>query len=86
MMLLNIKCCGASITLPEMEGDVPLYSIADSNLDLEFMMDSEINRILSSRLGGVGPLDPNKAVFGGGRGNRYDVGKGSPKPPRGPYL
>ncbi|KAG6742995.1 hypothetical protein POTOM_053939 [Populus tomentosa] len=46
MMLLNSKCCGASISLPEMEGDVPLYFIADSNLDLEFMMDSEINRIL----------------------------------------
>ena len=47
MMLLNTKRCGASISLPEMDGDVPLYSIADSNLDLEFMMDSEINRILN---------------------------------------
>ncbi|KAJ6860930.1 hypothetical protein NC651_037111 [Populus alba x Populus x berolinensis] len=50
MMLLNTKRCGASISLPEMEGDVPLYSIADSNLDLEFMMDSEINRILITML------------------------------------
>ena len=47
MLLLNTKRCGASISLPEMDGDVPLYSIADSNLDLEFMMDSEINRILN---------------------------------------
>ncbi|KAJ6960215.1 hypothetical protein D5086_030767 [Populus alba] len=75
MMLLNSKCCGASISLPEMDGDVPLYSIADSNLDLEFMMDSEINRIL-----GDGSL--NKAYdavhkgappFNCGKGNRYCV-------------
>ncbi|KAG6741842.1 hypothetical protein POTOM_055121 [Populus tomentosa] len=44
MMLLNTKSCGASISLPEMDGD----SIADSNIDLEFMMDSEINRILNA--------------------------------------
>ncbi|KAG6742992.1 hypothetical protein POTOM_053936 [Populus tomentosa] len=48
MMLLNTKSCGASISLPEMDGDVPSYSIADSILDLEFMMDSEINRILNA--------------------------------------
>ena len=73
-MLLNTKSCGASISLPEMDGDVPLYSIADSNIDLEFMMDSEINRIL-----GTGSL--NKAydavkrgpVFNCGPGNRYCV-------------
>ncbi|KAG6743000.1 hypothetical protein POTOM_053944 [Populus tomentosa] len=47
MMLLNTISCGASISLPKMDGDLPLYSsIADSNMDLEFMMDSEINRIL----------------------------------------
>ncbi|KAG6741843.1 hypothetical protein POTOM_055122 [Populus tomentosa] len=77
MMLLNSKCCGASISLPEMEGDVPLYSIADSNLDLEFMMDSEINRILGdgSRAAGTtgGTQNPNKAVFDCGRGNQYCV-------------
>ncbi|PNS96099.1 hypothetical protein POPTR_017G095500v4 [Populus trichocarpa] len=63
-MLLNTKCCGASISLPEMDGDVPLYSIADSNLDLEFMMDSEINRILVAprRVGG-GALNPHKPAF-----------------------
>nr|TKS00558.1 hypothetical protein D5086_0000181890 [Populus alba] len=65
------------ISLPEMEGDVPLYSIADSNLDLEFMMDSEINRILGdgSRAAGTtgGTQNPNKAVFNCGRGNRYCV-------------
>jgi hypothetical protein len=64
MMLLNTKCCGASISLLEMDGDVPLYSIADSNIDLEFMMDSEINRILGSRHGGGGALIPHKPVFG----------------------
>ena len=86
-MLLNTKCCGASISLPEMDGDVPLYSIADSNLDLEFMMDSEINRILvAPRAGEGGALNPHKPVFGGGRGNRYNLGKGSPKPPRGPHY
>uniref|UniRef100_A0A2K1X5U2 Rapid ALkalinization Factor n=1 Tax=Populus trichocarpa TaxID=3694 RepID=A0A2K1X5U2_POPTR len=76
MMLLNTKSCGASISLPEMDGDVPLYSIADSNLDLEFMMDSEINRILGSRNAGVDPLIRQKPVFGCGRGNRYCVPKG----------
>lgn len=47
-----------------MDGDVPLYSIADSNLDLEFMMDSEINRILVAprRVGG-GALNPHKPAF-----------------------
>jgi hypothetical protein len=76
MMLLNTKSCGASISLPEMDGDVPLYSIADSNIDLEFMMDSEINRILGgSRAAGQtgGATNPYKQVFGGGRGNRYNV-------------
>ncbi|KAJ6867009.1 hypothetical protein NC652_038289 [Populus alba x Populus x berolinensis] len=88
MMLLNTKSCGASISLPEMEGDVPLDSIADSNLDLEFMMDSEINRILNagSRAGGVDALIRNKPAIGGGQYNRYNLGKGSPLPPRGPYF
>ena len=73
-MLLNTKSCGASISLPEMDGDVPLHSIADSNIDLEFMMDSEINRILvAPRNGGVRALNPPKPVFGCGRGNRYCV-------------
>ncbi|KAJ6860934.1 hypothetical protein NC651_037115 [Populus alba x Populus x berolinensis] len=51
-----------------MEGDVPLYSsIADSNIDLEFMMDSEINRILNAGSRPVvdGAFDPEKPVFGG---------------------
>jgi len=74
MMLLNTKSCGASISLPEMDGDVPLYSIADSNLDLEFMMDSEINRILAdSRNGGGGALNPHKPAFGCGHAKRYCV-------------
>lgn len=76
MMLLNTKSCGASISLPEMDGDVPLYSIADSNLDLEFMMDSEINRILTgSHAAGQtgGTYNPYKPVFGGGRGKGYGV-------------
>ncbi|KAL9381065.1 hypothetical protein Peur_026722 [Populus x canadensis] len=49
MMMLNTISCGASISLPKVDGDVPLYSsIADSYMDLEFMMDSEINRILAA--------------------------------------
>jgi len=81
MMLLNTKSCGASISLPEMDGDVPLYSIADSNFDLEFMMDSEINRILAgSRRVVGGALNPHKPAFGCGRGKRYCVPKGSNKP------
>ena len=65
-----------------MDGDVPLYSIADSNIDLEFMMDSEINRILNTGSRPVvdGAFDPYKPVFGGGPGNRYNLGKGSNKP------
>ncbi|KAG6741840.1 hypothetical protein POTOM_055119 [Populus tomentosa] len=48
MMVLNTISCGASISLPKVDGDVPLYSsIADSYMDLEFMMDSKINRILT---------------------------------------
>ena len=79
MMLLNTKRCGASISLPEMEGDVPSYSIADSILDLEFMMDSEINRILrGSRAAGTtgGTLNRYKALYGCGRGKRYCVPHG----------
>ncbi|KAG6741833.1 hypothetical protein POTOM_055112 [Populus tomentosa] len=74
MTLLNTKSCGASITLPEMEGDVPSYTIADSNIDLEFMMDSEINRILNAGSRPVvdGAFDPEKPVFGGGPGNGYN--------------
>ncbi|KAG6741836.1 hypothetical protein POTOM_055115 [Populus tomentosa] len=56
MMMLNTISCSASISLPKMDGDVPFYtSIADSNMDLEFMMDSEINRILidGARNGGA---------------------------------
>lgn len=75
MMLLNTKSCGASISLPEMDGDVPLYSIADSNLDLEFIMDSEINRILVAPSAGRGPSNPNRPVFGCGQGNRYCLDK-----------
>jgi len=88
MMLLNTKSCGASISLPEMDGDVPLYSIADSNLDLEFMMDSEINRILVASRPGPGgrSLTGNTPVFDSNRSNRYNVGKGSNKPARGPYY
>ena len=63
MMLLNTKRCGASISLPEMEGDVPSYSIADSNLDLEFMMDSEINRIPCQELVSSSPQSPSLFVF-----------------------
>jgi len=78
MMLLNTKSCGASILLPEMDGDVPLYSIADSNLDLEFMVDSEINRILTgARVGTTGGTqNPYAALYGCGRGKRYCVPKG----------
>ncbi|KAJ6960203.1 hypothetical protein NC653_038289 [Populus alba x Populus x berolinensis] len=84
MMLLNTKSCGASISLPEMDGDVPLYSIADSNLDLEFMMDSEINRILNAGSRPVvdGALNPEEPVFGGGQGNRYNLGTGPDGKPR----
>jgi len=88
MMLLNTKCCGASISLPEMDGDVPLYSIADSNLDLEFMMDSEINRILQTGSRAPGDsYDRSRAVFPCGRGNGYCVNKDYHKPPcrPGPY-
>nr|ABK96596.1 unknown [Populus trichocarpa x Populus deltoides] len=74
MMLLNTKSCGASISLPEMDGDVPLYSIADSNLDLEFIMDSEINRILAASSTRKGTSNPGP-VFGCGRGNRYCLDK-----------
>jgi len=75
MMLLNTISCGASISLPKMDGDVPLYSsIADSNMDLEFMMDSEINRILSdggsTNLGNKG-LYPRTNSFECARGERY---------------
>ncbi|KAJ6290451.1 hypothetical protein OIU78_026229 [Salix suchowensis] len=67
LLLLNTKRCRASISLPEMDGDLPLYSIADSNLDSEFMMDSEINRILSASAAAAGSsnqgLDPSKIVF-----------------------
>ncbi|KAJ6960212.1 hypothetical protein NC653_038295 [Populus alba x Populus x berolinensis] len=80
MMLLNTKSCGASISLPEMEGDVPSYSIADSILDLEFMMDSEINRILitgSLKKGAVFGDGPHRySLFRCGRGNRYCVPHG----------
>jgi hypothetical protein len=88
MMLLNTKSCGASISLPEMDGDVPLYSIADSNLDLEFMMDSEINRILVPSLSGPGgrSLKGNHPVFDSNPNNRYNVGKGSNKAARSPYF
>ncbi|KAF9663832.1 hypothetical protein SADUNF_Sadunf17G0093000 [Salix dunnii] len=60
-----------------MDGDLPLYSIADSNLDSEFMMDSEINWILASpgKMPG-NPLDRLQAPFNSGRANRYNVPKG----------
>ncbi|KAJ6753031.1 hypothetical protein OIU74_027808 [Salix koriyanagi] len=67
LLLLNTKRCRASISLPEMDGDLPLYSIADSNLDSEFMMDSESNRILSASAAAAAAgnqgLDPSKIVF-----------------------
>jgi len=72
-----------------MDGDVPLYSIADSNLDLEFMwwiLKLTGFSLPLARAGEGGALNPHKPVFGGGRGNLYDVGKGSPKPPRGPHY
>ncbi len=73
MMLLNSKCCGASISLPEMDGDVPSYTIADSNIDLEFMMDSEINRILAdSSSNALGALHANTATFGCGQTVSYN--------------
>uniref|UniRef100_A0A6N2N013 Rapid ALkalinization Factor n=1 Tax=Salix viminalis TaxID=40686 RepID=A0A6N2N013_SALVM len=72
LLLLSSKRCGASISLPEMDGDLPLYSIAGSNLDLEFMMDSEINRILSANGNMPGnPLDRLKPVTNCGRGRPY---------------
>ncbi|KAF9663835.1 hypothetical protein SADUNF_Sadunf17G0093300 [Salix dunnii] len=61
---------GNFISLPEMDGNLPLYSIADSTLDLEFMMDSEINRILASPGNLPGnPLNGLKPVFNGGPGS-----------------
>ncbi|KAJ6369848.1 hypothetical protein OIU76_028159 [Salix suchowensis] len=72
LLLLSSKRCGASISLPEMDGDLPLYSIAGSNLDLEFMMDSEINRMLASRGQDVyGTLDKNKPLINCGQGVPY---------------
>jgi len=73
MLLLNTKSCGASISLPEMDGDVPLYSIADSNLHLEFTMDSEINRILTgaqARSTTGGTQNPSEALINCDRGKR----------------
>ncbi|KAJ6753034.1 hypothetical protein OIU74_027811 [Salix koriyanagi] len=70
LLLLNTKRCRASISQPEMDGDLPLYSIADhSNLDSEFMMDSEINRILSASAAAAAAaagnqgLDPSTILF-----------------------
>ncbi|KAJ6421525.1 hypothetical protein OIU84_028822 [Salix udensis] len=69
LLLLSSKRCRASISLPEMDGDLPLYSIADSNLDSEFMMDSEINRILSAAASAAAAgssnqvLDPSQILF-----------------------
>ncbi|KAJ6371213.1 hypothetical protein OIU77_001672 [Salix suchowensis] len=72
LMLLSSKRCGARISLPEMDGDLPLYSIADSNLDLEFMMDSEINRIiLLGSSPGNNALDGPRPVFNCGPGKPY---------------
>ncbi|KAF9663846.1 hypothetical protein SADUNF_Sadunf17G0094500 [Salix dunnii] len=62
-----------------MDGDLPLYSIADSNLDLEFMMDSEINRILVGSSPGVAGLDPSKIPFQVGQNQRYGLGQKSTK-------
>ena len=78
-MMLNTISCGASISLPKVDGDVPLYSsIADSYMDLEFMMDSEINRILitGSLNKAYDAINKKGPVFGGGPGNRYNLGKG----------
>ncbi|KAJ6753036.1 hypothetical protein OIU74_027813 [Salix koriyanagi] len=75
LLLLNTKRCRASISLPEMDGDLPLYSIADSNLDSEFMMDSEINRILvgSVPVNIYKTKDSGNPLFQCGRGQRYCV-------------
>ena len=76
MMMLNTISCGASISLPKVDGDVPLYSsIADSYMDLEFMMDSEINRILSTgsiKYPTTGAQRPDNVPFSCGRGIPYD--------------
>jgi hypothetical protein len=74
MMMLNTINCGASISLPKMDGDVPLYSVADSSMDLEFMMDSEINRILSNAAQNAGykGLHPGAIPLNCGRGQRYN--------------
>ncbi|KAJ6960205.1 hypothetical protein NC653_038289 [Populus alba x Populus x berolinensis] len=58
-----------------MDGDVPSYSIADSILDLEFMMDSEINRILNadSLRKAYDAVHKKGPVFHCGPGNRYCV-------------
>ncbi|KAI5559016.1 hypothetical protein BDE02_17G081100 [Populus trichocarpa] len=64
MMMLNTISCSASISLPKMDGDVPLYSsVADSYMDLEFMMDSEINRILTGSRNALDALRGNQATF-----------------------
>ncbi|KAJ6734843.1 hypothetical protein OIU79_002003 [Salix purpurea] len=81
LLLLSSESCGASISLPEMDGDLPLYSIADSNLDLEFMMDSEINRMLASPGNQISdPYNKFKAPFNCDQAPRYCVPLGSKKP------
>ncbi|KAF9663840.1 hypothetical protein SADUNF_Sadunf17G0093800 [Salix dunnii] len=78
LLLLSSKRCDASISLPEMNGDLPLYSIADSNFDLEFIMDSGINRILASPGNqGPDPLYRFKPPFNCVPAERYCVPLGS---------
>ncbi|KAJ6421527.1 hypothetical protein OIU84_028824 [Salix udensis] len=86
LLLLSSKRCRASISLPEMDGDLPLFSIADSNLDSEFMMDSEINRILSSPGNDAyRSLNGGKAPFQCPPDIRYCVGENKNKRCDDPY-
>ncbi|KDP27272.1 hypothetical protein JCGZ_19971 [Jatropha curcas] len=85
------SCFGVISTPQEMISNIS-FSIADTNMELGFMMDSEINRMLavgSTKLkpGTYDTLKP-PALFGCGQGKSYCLPPPNSKKPPGssPYL
>ncbi|KAG8662400.1 hypothetical protein MANES_01G101700v8 [Manihot esculenta] len=85
LILLRTSPCRAAVP---MAADANHFSVGDTNLDVEFMMDSEFSRMLAAAgsTNAFDSLDESKAVFNCGRGKGYCLPPPNNKDCRGTYC
>ncbi|KDP35625.1 hypothetical protein JCGZ_09063 [Jatropha curcas] len=75
LILMSRSSCLGAVSNPQemISSNSFSFSIADTNMELELMMDSETNRMLAGipQRGTGTALNRNRAVFGCGQGKGY---------------